>query len=74
MREHLHGKLICSDELQVCGGFMSRKITIDSIEATDIILTKPELAFQFDEQYKKGMGFKNEKDMDKKTSGKYIIF
>ena len=59
MREDLHGKLICSDELEVCGGFISGKITNKSIEKADVIATTPDLASLFDSQYYKEMGFKN---------------
>jgi hypothetical protein len=74
MRENLHGKLICSDELEVCGGFISGKITDKSIEKADVLATTPDLAGLFDSQYYKEMGFKNEKYLTEKRSGKYIIW
>jgi len=73
MRENLHGKLICSDELQVCGGFISGKITDKTIDSTDTIVTAPDLASLFDSQYYKGMGFKNEKYLEEKRSGKSLF-
>jgi hypothetical protein len=73
MRENLHGKLICSDELEVCGGFISGKITDETIEKSESIITTPELAALFDTQYHKEMGFKNEKYLKEKRSGKYIF-
>lgn len=74
MREKLHGKLICSDELEVCGGFISAKITDKAIEKADMIATNPDLASLFDSQYNKVMGFKNEKYLFEKKSGKYIFW
>jgi hypothetical protein len=74
MREKLHGKLICSDELEVCGGFLSGKITNKIVEKADLITTTPDLAFLFDDQYKKEMGFKNEKLLVEKRSGNHIFW
>jgi hypothetical protein len=74
MRENLHGKLICSDELEVCGGFISGKIYEKTIEKADLIVTTPDLASLFDNQYNKIMGFKNEKYVIEKKSGKYIFW
>lgn len=74
LHEKLHGKLICIDELEVCGGYISGKITEELIENEDIILTTPDLANLFDAQYNKGMGFKNEKYLMEKKSGKYIFW
>jgi hypothetical protein len=73
LREQLHGKLICSDELQVCGAFISNKITEVLIEKKDVVMLSPDMANLFDEQYNKGMGFKNEKYLYEKKSGKYIF-
>lgn len=74
MREELHGKLICSDELEVCGGYLSGKITEKKIDNADTIVTTPDLPAVFDEQYNKGMGFDNEKLLAEKKSGKYIFW
>jgi hypothetical protein len=71
MREDLHGKLICSDELEICGGFLEGKITYKLVEKSDKIITNPDLVKIFDKQYKKGMGFRNEKLWAEKKSGKY---
>ena len=74
MRENLHEKLFCLDELEICGGFISGKITEKLIEKADSILTTPDLTDLFDTQYKKGMGFKNEKYLNEKKSGKFIFW
>lgn len=73
MREELHGKLICSDELEICGGFISGKINDKVVEKNDKIVTMPDLANIFDEQYKKGLGFKNEKHWNEKKEGKTLF-
>jgi hypothetical protein len=74
MRENLHEKLFCSDELEVCGGFITGKFTEKTIERVNKILTTPDLAGIFDKQYVKGMGFRNEKYLAEKKSGKYIFW
>lgn len=74
LREELHGKLICSDELEVCGGFLNGLITEKRIENMEIVSTTPDLPAIFDEQYKKGMGFKNERYFAEKKSGKYLFW
>lgn len=73
-RENLHGKLICMDELEVCGAYISGKITDELAEKEDTILTTPDLANLFDAQYNRGIGFKNEKYLREKRSGKYIFW
>jgi hypothetical protein len=74
MRENLHSKLICSDELEICGGFLLGKLNEKFVERADMIATTPDLAAIFDKQYNKEMGFKNEKYLMEKRSGKYIFW
>ena len=74
MRQKLHGKLICSDELEICGGFLHGKLSKEVVDKSENILTTPDLASLFDEQYNKVMGFKNEKYLYEKTSGKFIFW
>jgi hypothetical protein len=71
MREDLHGKLICTDELEICGGFLEGKINSKLVEKSDKIITTPDLVSIFDIQYNKGMGFKNEKLWEEKKGGKH---
>ncbi len=71
LREELHGKLICSDELEVCGGYLVGELTEDMVDETDIIVTTPDLPEVFDKQYEKGMGFADEKYLAEKKSEKY---
>ena len=66
--------LICSDELEICGGYISGKITDKKIEKAEVLFTTPDLTALFDAQYNKGIGFKNEKYMNEKKSGKYIFW
>lgn len=70
MREYLHGHIICSDEGEVCGGFITGKLTQEMAEGDAVITTMPDLASVFDDQYRKGMGFKNEKHWKEKHDGK----
>lgn len=74
LREELHGKLICSDELEVCGGYLSGIITGNKIKNANRIVTTPNLTAIFDAQYNKGMGFDNEKLLEEKKSGKYMFW
>ncbi len=74
MREDLHGKLICSDELEVCGGFLSGVLKESKVGKANTIVTTPDLPAIFDEQYNKEMGFNNEKYLMEKRSGKYIFW
>lgn len=74
MRENLHGHLVCSDELEICGGFLSRKLTQKIADSEDVIITAPDLGEVFDKQYAKGMGFKNERMLTEKQSGNYLFW
>lgn len=74
LREKLHGKLITADELEVCGAFINQKLTAKELnsDATLFALT-PDLTDIFDQTYQtKGLGFDNEKNLEMKTSGKYL--
>ncbi len=74
MREELHGRLFCSDELEVCGGYITEAINDEIIDSENKIATTPDLANMFDEQYRKGLGFKNEKLLKEKRSGKAMFW
>ena len=74
MRETLHGKLICADELEVCGGFLMNKLKQKQIDKAIIVNPPPDFGNIFDQQYNKTMGFKNEKYLYQKQSGKYLFW
>ena len=74
MREFLHGHIICSDEGEICGGFLTGVITQELAESNEIVVCTPDLASVFDEQYRKGMGFKNEKYWKEKQDGKTMFW
>jgi len=74
MRETLHGKLVCSDELQTCGGYLTGKLSEKIINKYDLINPSNDFSSIFDSQYRKVMGFKNEKYLEEKRSGKYIFW
>lgn len=71
-REFLHGHVICMDEGEICGGFLTGKLTDKEAESGDVIVTTHDLASVFDEQYYKGMGFKNERHWKEKKEGKIL--
>ncbi|MDO6600644.1 hypothetical protein Q4536_10895 [Tenacibaculum sp. 1_MG-2023] len=72
LREYLHGGLICGDELEICGGILDRKIPDKTLKSNEIIRTHPDFAQIFDDYYHKGLGFKNEINLERKTSGKFL--
>jgi hypothetical protein len=74
LRETLHEKLISSDELEVCGAFLSGQLRQKKIDYATTIIMTPDMGEIFDRQYNKGMGLKNEKRMFEKQSGKYIFW
>lgn len=74
LRETLHEKLICADELEICGGFLIDKLKQKQIDKASVIATTPNLGDVFDKQYHKTMGFKNEKYLYEKQSGKYLFW
>ncbi len=71
-REELHGRLICADEMEVCGGFISNIINEKNTKSNRLIVTLPDLADVFDQQYRKGIGFNNEKYFKEKQSGEIL--
>ena len=71
LRESMHGKLISSDELEICGSFLTCKLRQKRIDYSTSIITTPDLGEIFDKQYNKGMGLKNEKMLEEKKSGNY---
>lgn len=74
MREFLHGHIICSDEGEICGGYITGALTQEMAESDALITTTPDLASVFDDQYRKGMGFKNEKYWKEKHDGKTVFW
>ncbi|MDZ4713669.1 MAG: hypothetical protein SGI89_15280 [bacterium] len=74
MREKLHGRLICGDELETCGGFLTNKITNEHLNTDQTVALTPDLSGIFDNYYHKGgIGFANEKNMNLKTDDKYHV-
>lgn len=73
-RETLHGKLICSDELEICGGYLTGGLDQNKAEKADMVRTHASLGDVFDAQYHKSMGFKNEKYLYEKKIGKFLFW
>jgi hypothetical protein len=65
---------MCSDELEICGGFLINKINPKKIKHISTLVTTPNFGDVFDQQYHKTMGFKNEKYLYEKQSGKYMFW
>ncbi len=74
IREKLHERLVAGDELEVCGAFVDNRLNIKQTLNKEIVFVMtPDLADVFDLVYQtQGLGFKNEKNMEMKTSGNYI--
>ena len=74
LREMLHGRVIANDELQICGAYLTGKLTEESINKNKVLKMRPEDGDIFDELYRKGLGFKNEKMLGEKQDGKHMFF
>lgn len=73
IRQNLHGHLFCSEELEVCGAFLSGKLTMKNSKAEETIVMFPDMGKIFDDYYLwGGLGFKNEKYLNLKTDPKYF--
>jgi hypothetical protein len=74
IRDQLQGRLRCNDETELWGKFMNDdKFKVPDDENIHF-QTFPEMAAFYDELYKKGLGFVNEKNMDKKRSKRYLFY
>lgn len=66
-RENFHGHLICGDELELCGAFIQNKNKyLEMSDTEEIVFTHPELSDTIENIYFKGMGFKNERNLERK--------
>lgn len=74
MREYLHGHIICDDECQICGAYINGDLDVNMAESDNLITFTPKTAEIFDKQYRKGMGFKNEKFWKEKRSGTILFW
>ena len=74
MREYLHGHVICSDEGEICGAYITGDLTESMAESEEVLTFTPSSADVFDTQYRKGMGFKNEKHWKQKHDGSTIFW
>jgi hypothetical protein len=70
----LREKLICSDELEICGGFLTGDLDQDQSEAAGLVKTHPRLGDIFDQQYRNVMGFKNGNYFFEKKRGKFMFW
>ena len=66
-RERLHGHVLCSDELEICGWYLNdREQFIANTDKEGLVNTTPNMGTIFDAYYRIGLGFKNELDIDYK--------
>ncbi len=66
-RERLHGHVLCSDELEICGWYLNdREQFIANTDKEELVNTTPNMGTIFDANYRIGLGFKNELDIDYK--------
>ena len=63
-RERLHGHVLCSDELEICGWYLNdREQFKGCVDMESLINTSPNMGTIFDAYYRVGLGFKNEFDI-----------
>lgn len=63
-RERLHGHVLCSDELEICGWYLNDREQFKvCADMESVINTSPNMGTIFDAYYRVGLGFKNEFDM-----------
>ena len=72
-REQLQGRLQSNDELELWGAFINNKNFHIPEDKRIHFKTFPEMGDFYDELYQNGFGFANEKNLERKTSGKYMI-
>lgn len=66
-RERLHGHVLCSDELEICGWYLNdREQFKEYADSESLINTTPKMGTIFDAYYRVGLGFKNEFDIEYK--------
>lgn len=68
MREKLHGRLFCADEVELFGYFLmgKEKFLKDCNRTNEYFISSPDMHTIFDELYQTGLGFKSERNGDKK--------
>lgn len=72
-REKLHTQLECNDELEICGEFIINK-NLPLLKEEQRYKSSFQMGDIFENLYEKGMGFEKEKQLERKTSGKYLFF
>ncbi|KHJ37919.1 hypothetical protein PBAC_19310 [Pedobacter glucosidilyticus] len=68
-RQNLHGRVIVNDEGQITGQFLKHKRILPQ---NGIYRFSPKDDLIYDELYSRGLGFKNERGMDRKTNPKFM--
>ena len=73
LREKLQGRVMCHDETEIFGHFLRTGFTKEDETGNELIPLPVNSADIFDYYYQyKGLGLPNEKNIQMKTSGKYI--
>jgi hypothetical protein len=70
-RIQFYGRLECRDELEICGQFFYQKKLIVPPGSDPIIIIGSNGDEIFEKYYEYGLGFDNEKNIDRKKSGKF---
>lgn len=66
-RQRYHGHLICSDELELCGSYLTnQKKFIEQSQREETIVTLADLTEPIEKAYRDGMGFDNELYLERK--------
>lgn len=70
-REAFHERLVCSDELEMCGLFLTSPSLFKKLaHKEDILSTNIKMSDIFDAHYLNGLGFENEINFNEKQKSK----
>lgn len=71
-RVQFYGRLECKDELEICGQFFFHKELIVPPGSDPVVVIGSNGDEIFERMYESGLGFTNEKNMERKRSGRFM--
>lgn len=71
-REQFYGRLECKDELELCAQFFYRKQLQVPPGDAPVVINGSDGGDIFDKYYESGLGFENEKNIDRKRNGRFM--
>lgn len=75
LREMLHGRVLCSDELELCGSFLMDKAAFrkNCNLHNMYYISPPDMHTLFDRLYETGIGFSNERNLQRKLTKEDMV-